>query len=87
MADYYITATRKDGPDPDYRIDAFKFANMWFSLERMLEFIRFGDRFFVSVGGQPVAVFVRVHPRTRREYLTTSPDGFTPNNLLNLPDN
>ena len=85
MPNYYITATRKDGPDPDYRIDAFKVNGHWYSIERMLEFVRAGHAFFVEVWGRPVRVLPKIHPRSRREYLTTEPDGFPPNNLLSLP--
>ncbi|KZY90855.1 MULTISPECIES: DUF3892 domain-containing protein [unclassified Erythrobacter] len=86
MADYYITATQKDGPDPDYRIDAFRVNGDWYSLEQMLGFVRAGHRFFVVVWGRAIPVIKKVHPRTFREYLTTTPDSFPPNNLLNLPD-
>lgn len=86
MATYYISATRKDGPDPDYRIDAFKVNGLWYSIEQMLDFIRQGHIFFVSVWNQSVRVIAKQHPRSRRWYLTTEADGFPPNNLLNLPN-
>lgn len=40
--------------------------------------------YFVSVGGR--TVYVRVGSRNGRPYLTTAPDGYSPNNLDNLPD-
>jgi len=87
MSDYFIDATRKDGPDLDYRIDAFLVNGRWYTIEEMLAFIRDGHRFFVEVSRQTVEVLKRRHPRTQREYLTTEADGFPPNNLLRLPDN
>ncbi|MBL4641193.1 MAG: DUF3892 domain-containing protein [Verrucomicrobiales bacterium] len=87
MANYDITATRKDGPDPDYRIDAFKVNGHWYTIDQMLVFIDNGHRFFVSVWNRPVQVIAKQHPRSGRRYLTTEADGFPPNNLLNLSDN
>ena len=87
MANYDITATRKDGPDPDYRIDAFKVDGSWYTINQMLNFIDNGNLFFVNVWGRPVRVVDKQHPRSGRRYLTTAADGFPPNNLLNLPDN
>lgn len=40
--------------------------------------------YYVSVSGQ--TVYVRVGTRNGRDYLTTSPDGYSPNNLDNLPN-
>lgn len=87
MTDFAITATRKDGPDPDYRIDAFKVDGRWYTLNEMLSFMRGGHRFFVNVWGRFVLVLVKRHPRSGRFYLTTQADNFLPNNLLSLPSN
>ncbi len=52
-------------------------------LERMDQ----GDEFYVQVAGAPR---VRIHPVDpgdgRKRFVTTSPDGTTDNNLLNLPN-
>lgn len=40
--------------------------------------------YYVSVGGR--TVYVRVATRNGRDYLTTNPDGYKPNNLDDLPD-
>lgn len=42
------------------------------------------QRYYVSVGGREVNV--RVGTRNGKDYLTTSPDGYSPNNLDDLPD-
>ncbi|WP_370179918.1 DUF3892 domain-containing protein [Alteriqipengyuania sp.] len=84
--DYRITATRKDGPDPDYRIDAFKVNGTWYTIGQMIGFIRDGYRFTVEAAGRIVNVVLKQHPRTLRWYLTTEADGFPPNNLLALPN-
>ena len=40
--------------------------------------------YYVSVGGR--TVYVRVGTRNGKDYLTTSADGYSPNNLDDLPD-
>lgn len=85
MPSYQITATRKDGPDPDYRIDAFKVNGHWYTIQQMIGFIEAGNTFYVSWAGRIVSVFKRLHGRTWRPYLTTEADGYPYNNLLNLP--
>ena len=40
--------------------------------------------YYVSVGGRNVNVLVK--QRAGRDYLTTSADGYSPNNLDDLPD-
>lgn len=40
--------------------------------------------YWVSVGGR--VVYVRVGTRNGRDYLTTSADSYSPNNLDDLPD-
>ena len=69
MADYEITATRKDGPDPDYRIDAFKVNGVWYTLPQMLDFIRQGHTFYVWVYRR-VAVYRRTFTRTMKSTST-----------------
>lgn len=39
---------------------------------------------YVSVGGR--TVYVRVGTRNGRDYLTTAPDNYSPNNLDSLPN-
>lgn len=41
-------------------------------------------QFFVSVNGRDENVIVAVH--NNRKYLKTVPDGYSPNNLLSLPE-
>lgn len=84
---YQIVATRKDGPDPDHRIDAMQLADgRIFAIDRLITAWNAGDRFFTLVYGLRATVYCLTHPRTRRPYFTTSPDGRLPNNLLSLPN-
>ena len=89
MSDYYVTATRKDGPDLDYCIDAFKIGTQWIDLTSMLALVKAGaGRFWVASRHFPhhaVRIVPRVHPTSRREYLTTVADGRDSNNLGSLP--
>ena len=84
MSAHEITATRKDGPDPDYRLDAFKWGNHWFGIDTMISLIDQGYNFFVRVGGYTANVFKRWNGK--RWYLTTEADGYPYNNLLHLPN-
>jgi len=49
---------------------------------RSIEIGKYG--FYVSVNG--VAAEVEVAEHNGRKYLKTKPDGYSPNNLLNLPE-
>lgn len=44
------------------------------------------NQYAVSVHGREVEVIVRRHSQTGMKYLTTSPDGYSPNNLDDLPN-
>jgi hypothetical protein len=92
MATFQITRTKKDGPDPDYRIDAFESFDVatgrWYrdTIDSLLNSIDAGNVNFVEVQGRRVRVVPKVHSRSGRRYVTTEGDGFPPNNLLRLPD-
>lgn len=86
MSDYPITHSRKDGNDPDRRLDGFLINGHYYDIDQVIRWIDSGmHRFFVDVRGRFVWVVVRAHANGRR-YLTTEGDGFPPNNLLALPD-
>jgi hypothetical protein len=42
------------------------------------------NSYYVNVNGRPVDVITDVH--NGRKYIKTRPDGYAPNNLLNLPE-
>ena len=87
MLKYLITATRKDGLDPDHRIDAVLLNGTVLLIDAAIRFVLINPgQVFAGTGLLPAKVLVRQHPRTRRQFLTTNPDGFGHNNLLNLPD-
>lgn len=53
--------------------------------EEAIQLIEHGKhQFFVSVKGQSVEVIIALHGN--RKYLKTTADGYSPNNLLNLPE-
>ena len=91
-ATFQIIRTKKDGPDADYRIDAFESVDATTgqryrdTIDSLLKSIDGGNINFVMVQGRRVRVIPKVHPRSGRRYVTTEGDGFPPNNLLNLPD-
>jgi len=96
-ARHRITCTKKDGPDPDYRIDQIGGSTggqgtngPWtLTIDEAISGMRdpnVGWRFYVVQQGLEVDVIIKRHPRSGREYLTTEADGFPPNNLLRLPD-
>lgn len=86
---YHITHSRKDGPDPDFRLDAFRVVpdGEVYTLQAVIDAI---DRGFVFVtttlAGQTTRVRDYIHPRSRRRYLKTDADGLLGNNLALLPD-
>lgn len=87
MSAFWITHTRKDGRDPDRRIDALKVNDQIYPIDQIINWIDSGQHtFWVKVAGKQVQVVVRKHVHNSRKYLTTEGDGFPPNNLLNLPD-
>ena len=87
MTHYYITATRKDGLDPDHRIDAVKLEEAIWPIDAAINFVRDNPGKVLSgLGLLAATVYAPNHPRTGRPFLTTSRDGRGENNLLNLPD-
>lgn len=88
MADVQVTCSTKDGPDLDRRIDGIggTGGGGWYlTTAQAIQSIKAGtNTFYTNVNGVRANVLVRGHPP--REYLTTSPDGIRPNNLLALPD-
>ena len=58
----------------------------WYDLENnIISFISMGiHTYYVVVDGKQVIVIVAEH--NQRKYLKTVPDGYAPNNLLNLPE-
>jgi len=88
MTDYRITHSRKDGDDPDRRLDGFLIEGLGYqNIDTVIGWILdSAARFWVWVSGKGVWVEVRQHSQSGRLFLTTEGDGFPPNNLLNLPD-
>lgn len=86
MADYQITCIRRDGSDPDRRIDAVGVGGQLYMIDQVIAWIQSGaHRFWTVAQGQSVWVVVRQRP-SGRLYLATENDGFPPNNLLSLPE-
>ena len=86
MTTFVVTATRKDGPDHDRRIDALQLNNgRVYTEDAIIAAYDAGDRFITQVAGFPkVDVVPRLRNLTR--FLTTTPDNRLGNNLLHLPD-
>jgi hypothetical protein len=86
MADWQITCIIADGIDPGRRIDAVGGAFGVLPIDQAIAWIRSGEQFHTYVGGQWARVYIAgMNGLMTREYLTTSPDGILPNNLLLLP--
>lgn len=86
MADYQITRVRKDGADPDRRIDRFSGPGWEAPIDDVIRWIDTGaHRFWTSVDGRSVWCMTGTHPTSKRKYVTTQGDSFPPNNLLKLP--
>ncbi|MGE5564174.1 MAG: DUF3892 domain-containing protein [Bacillota bacterium] len=86
MASYQVTCHTPDNLDLDRRIQGLGGLLWWFSIDQIIAMIELGhDSFWVSVSGYRVDVVVRQHGIFGKKYLTTTADGFPPNNLLNLP--
>lgn len=82
---YQITHIVPDGSDPGRRIDAVYGPTCGLLPEdSAIAMIDAGDGFYTSVYGVTAAVYVAGTWLTGR-FLTTSPDGFGPNNLCQLP--
>jgi Protein of unknown function (DUF3892) len=92
VATYQITAVQvqKTSSDPHEHITSVKIgtSGAQLSLSTVVANLRNpnGDRYITYGGGERANVYVRTCPRcTFRDYITTTPDGTTKNNLLSLP--
>ncbi|WP_374650988.1 DUF3892 domain-containing protein [Rhizorhabdus sp.] len=80
-----------DGADQDRRIDRLggtynNGSATWNdTVDAVINAIGNGHTFWTMVRGYRVEVVRKIHPTSGRWYVTTEPDGFPPNNLLNLP--
>ncbi len=86
MAAYQITHIIPDRSDPDRRIDAVygpECGLLW--LDDAIRWIANGHTFWTWVGLYRAAVHYVRATALARHHLSTSPDGFRPNNLLSLP--
>lgn len=86
MASYQVTCHTPDNFDPDRRIQGLGGFGWWYDIDTIIEMIESRQHdFWVSVYSQRVDVVVRQHGYFGKKYLTTTADGFPPNNLLSLP--
>lgn len=86
MASYQVTCHTPDNLDLDRRIQGLGGYGWWFGIDEIIGMIEsYQHNFWVSVNGRRVDVIVRQHGIFGKKYLTTTADGFPPNNLLNLP--
>ncbi len=82
---YQITHVVPDGADPDRRIDAVYGPSCSYLLEdQAIAMIDKGASFHTFEGGVGARVYVAGNSLSRR-WLTTSADGYGPNNLCKLP--
>jgi hypothetical protein len=87
MAQLQVTCITKRGDhyDPHERIQGIGGAGWYKTEDQAIAEIEQGtNSFFVNVGGRAVRVVVAVH--NGRKYLKTEADGYSPNNLLALPE-
>jgi hypothetical protein len=85
MASYEINCIIPDSNDPGRRIDAVGGPVMGVHDEdTVIRWIDEGHTFWTMVNDVQAKVYVGGTILTGR-YLTTSPDGYQPNNLLKLP--
>jgi Protein of unknown function (DUF3892) len=92
MATYEITAVRTEttGYDPHEHITNVELSNkedQRFSRATIIKDLKdvHGDRYYTYGGGERADVVVRGCPRcTFSDYITTTPDSTTANNLLHL---
>lgn len=83
--DYQVVCATPDGSDSDRRIDSIGAAGLGIlSQDRAIAMVDAGYAFHTYVYGVRAKVYVRGGGLTRR-YLTTSADGYGPNNLCRLP--
>lgn len=85
MSSYDVRCTRKDGPDPDHRLEGLGGVGWYHTIDEVIANIGRGDTYWVTAG-KKVQVVVQQHPLTKRPYLTTAPDGLRQNNLMFLRD-
>jgi hypothetical protein len=83
MTSYDVTCSRKDGPDDDLRLEGLGGADWYHTIDEVIANIGRGDTYWVN-NGKRVQVVVVTHAKTKRQYVTTSPDGLRQNNLLFL---
>ena len=87
MARLQVTCIRKRGDhyDPHERIQGIGGSGWYKSEDEAIRDIEDGtNSFYVTVGGRTVAVKVSTHQG--RKYLKTEADGYSPDNLLALPE-
>jgi hypothetical protein len=88
--EYRVDCSKKDGPDADRRIDGIggTSGGGWFKWsQQAINEINYGQStFYTYVNYVRAEVQVRRHQPSGQDYLTTSPDGYQPNNLLELPN-
>lgn len=89
MPNYQVTCISRDGPDPDYRIDAVGIGGTTYSIDNAIAWLHKSDEnhlFVTDDAGNNVWVTTRQHATSGRWYLVTHPDGILLNNLANLPE-
>lgn len=85
MGDYQVTHIRRDGSDPDRRIDLFKGPEFGpSSVDQIVAWMNSGHRFWVN--GNPSAWLEHKISTRGRPYVRTVPDGMYDNNLYLLPN-
>jgi hypothetical protein len=84
--DYQVTHIIPDGADPGRRIDAIwgPACGLKYEDEAIREINAGINSFYTLVSGLRANVYVVSRP-FQTPFLTTSPDGFGPNNLCQLP--
>ena len=83
MTKFQITHVKKDYLD---RITHVKIGSSEFSVETVSKWIeKDGDYVYTVKYGKVATVYVRIHWKTNRVFLTTEPDGLVENNLDFLP--
>ncbi|MEJ7777654.1 MAG: DUF3892 domain-containing protein [Sphingomicrobium sp.] len=86
MASYQVTCHSPDNLDADRRIQGLGGSLGWYDIDTIIRMIESGiHHFWTTAYGQRVDVIVRQHGLLGKKYLTTTADGFPPNNLLRLP--
>ena len=84
-----ISCVTPDGVDQDFRLDSVggDINGVYWknSIDVAIKHIDSGEwEFFTYENGHRAKVIVRTHPTSLRRYLTTTPDGYTANNLCKL---